>query len=101
MPNPYDALQFSNPGNALMQAYDQGAARRDKADLQTALEAYSTNPQDSRALAKIMAMNPALGATLQDRSREASARDAFANLATGPMASPGIGDGMQGNAPAA
>jgi hypothetical protein len=56
--NPYQNLQFQNPGNAFLQAYEGGRERRRESETQNALTQYAMNPQDPKTKAQLARWNP-------------------------------------------
>jgi hypothetical protein len=72
--NPYQNLQFQNPGNAFLQAYEGGRERRRESETQNALAKYAQNPDDPEALQGVIRNNPQLGMQLQERRQQQAMR---------------------------
>jgi hypothetical protein len=68
--NPYANLQFQNPGNAFLTAFDQGRQRRIEGETQNALAKYAANPDDPQAMESLTRYNPQLAIQLQERKQQ-------------------------------
>lgn len=85
--NPYANLQFQNPGNAFLEAFDKGRTRRREADTQNALAKYATaqsrgglvagdNPLMKEALSELARLDPKLSIELQRNQRQEALKGA-------------------------
>jgi hypothetical protein len=72
--NPYQNLQFQNPGNAFLQAYEGGRERRRESETQNALAKYAQNPDDPSAMEGLARFNPQMAIQLQERKRQEAMR---------------------------
>jgi hypothetical protein len=72
--NPYQNLQFQNPGNAFLQAYEGGRERRRESETQNALTKYAINPDDPSAMEGLARFNPQMAIQLQERKRQEAMR---------------------------
>jgi hypothetical protein len=72
--NPYQNLQFQNPGNAFLQAYEGGRERRRESETQNALTRYAINPDDPSAMEGLARFNPQMAIQLQERKRQEAIR---------------------------
>jgi hypothetical protein len=72
--NPYQNLQFQNPGNAFLQAYEGGRERRRESETQNALAKYAQNPDDPTAMEGLARFNPQMAIQLQERKRQEAMR---------------------------
>jgi hypothetical protein len=72
--NPYQNLQFQNPGNAFLQAYEGGRERRRESETQNALTRYAINPDDPSAMEGLARFNPQMAIQLQERKRQEAMR---------------------------
>jgi hypothetical protein len=72
--NPYQNLQFQNPGNAFLQAYEGGRERRRESETQNALAKYAQNPDDPSAMEGLARFNPQMAIQLQQQRKQEAMR---------------------------
>ena len=72
--NPYANLQFTNPGNAFMQAFQGGQQQRREGETQNALSKYAQDPNNPEAMQGLAKWNPQMALQLQQQKRQEAMR---------------------------